>query len=366
MMKTLLNSIRIRFLRVLDFPFWVIRNVLFYSQYQHLESTKKIIYALTPPPYLKNIGDHAQAVAIQAWFKKHFPSLEVIELDKDQSRYFLPAIKQLLTSEDIVFLHSGGNLGDRGLWSERIRRRLIKNLKSNKVISLPQTIFFSDTENGRVQQEITEKVYQSHPDLVVFGRDPYSGELAQALFPNAQTYCMPDFVLSLPPKGTTAKNASPKILLCLRLDHESALSEAQRQSVESLLPYACTYYDTTLDAPIPIEKRETILAETLQLFLQHDVVITDRYHGLIFTILCQKPCIVLRTVDHKLTSARYWFKEMPSVVFAEDLSQLPTLVSHCLQNRDHYVPDWNASYFDQIPSLVGLTSNEKPTSMAAQ
>ncbi|WP_299486449.1 polysaccharide pyruvyl transferase family protein [Acaryochloris sp. IP29b_bin.137] len=365
-MKTLLNSIRIRFLRVLDFPFWVIRNVLFYSQYQHLESTKKIIYALTPPPYLKNIGDHAQAVAIQAWFKKHFPSLEVIELDKDQSRYFLPAIKQLLTSEDIVFLHSGGNLGDRGLWSERIRRRLIKNLKSNKVISLPQTIFFSDTENGRVQQEITEKVYQSHPDLVVFGRDPYSGELAQALFPNAQTYCMPDFVLSLPPKGTTAKNASPKILLCLRLDHESALSEAQRQSVESLLPYACTYYDTTLDAPIPIEKRETILAETLQLFLQHDVVITDRYHGLIFTILCQKPCIVLRTVDHKLTSARYWFKEMPSVVFAEDLSQLPTLVSHCLQNRDHYVPDWNASYFDQIPSLVGLTSNEKPTSMAAQ
>lgn len=364
MMKNLFNSIRIRFFRVFDFPFWVIRNIIFYSQYQHLESTKKIIYALTPPPYLKNIGDHAQAVAIQAWFKKHFPSLDVIELDKDQSRYFLPAIKQLLTSEDIVFLHSGGNLGDRGIWSERIRRRLIKNLKSNKVISLPQTIFFSDTENGRVQKKITQKIYQSHPNLVVFGRDPCSGELAQALFPNAETFCMPDFVLSLPPRMKTAQNSSPKILLCLRLDNESALSETQRQSVENLLPYACTYYDTTLDAPIQIEKRETILAETLQLFLQHDVVITDRYHGLIFTILCQKPCIVLRTVDHKLTSASYWFKEMSSVVFAENLSELPTLVSDSLENQERYVPNWNALYFDKIPSLVGLAQNEKPTSMA--
>lgn len=366
MMKSLLNSIRIRFLRTLDFPFWVIRNVLFYSQYQHLESTKKIIYALTPPPHLQNIGDHAQAVAIQVWLRKHFPSLTVIELDKDQSRYFLPAIQQLLTPEDIIFLHSGGNLGDRGIWSERIRRRLIKNLKSNKVISLPQTIFFSDTDNGRIQKEITKQIYQSHPDLVVFGRDPYSGELAQELFPNAQTHCMPDFVLSLPPRVAISKNLPPKILLCLRLDNESALSDTQRQNIESLLPYACTYFDTTLDSPIPIENRETILAETLQLFLQHDVVITDRYHGLIFTILCQKPCIVLRTVDHKLTSASYWFKEMSSVIFAEDVSELPTLVSHCLQNQDRYAPNWNALYFDQIPSLVGLAQNEKPTSMATQ
>lgn len=366
MMKSLLKSIQIRLLRILDFPLWVSRNALFYTQYRYLESTKKIIYALTPPPQLKNIGDHAQAVAIQAWLSKHFPSLDVIELDKDQSRYLLPAIKKLVTPEDIVFLHSGGNLGDRGIWSERIRRRLIKTLKGNKVISLPQTIFFSDTDHGRRQQEITKRIYQSHPDLVVFGRDPYSGELAQSLFSNAKTYCMPDFVLSLPPKETTSKNLPPKILLCLRLDNESALSDAQRQSIESTLPYACTYYDTTLSSPISISEREATLTQTLQLFLEHDVVITDRYHGLIFTILCQKPCIVLRTVDHKLTSASYWFKEMSSIIFAEDLSELPTLVSHCLQNQDGYVPDWNALYFDRIPSLVGLTQNEKPTSMATQ
>jgi len=365
-MQSLVKSIRIRILRILDFPTWIIRNLLFYLKYRHLQKTPKIIYALTPPPKLRNIGDHAQAIAIHSWLQDKFQAIDIIELDKDQSKYFLPVIRILLTPEDIVFLHSGGNLGDRGIWSERIRRKLIKNLPNNKIVSLPQTIFFSNTEQGRQQREITQNIYQTHPDLVVIGRDPYSGELAQELFPNAQTFCMPDFVLSLPPKASTSHNPSPKVLLCLRLDNESALSHEQRQSIEGLLPYECTYYDTTLDAPIPIEERTEIFRDSLELFLKHDVVITDRYHGLIFTILCQKPCIVLRTVDHKLTSASYWFKDMSSVVFADDLSELPSLVGACLSNKDRYAPDWNALYFDKIPSLVGLAQNEKLTSMAAQ
>ena len=363
-MQSLLKSIQIRVKRIINFPVWIISNVIFYIDHEHLRKTHKIIYALTPPPKLKNIGDQAQAVAIHAWLEKHFPEKAVIELDKELSRYYLPALKKLLTPEDIIFLHSGGNLGDRGIWSENIRRLLIKNIPGNKIVSLPQTIFFSDTQNGRRQKEISQKIYRSHPDLVVIGRDPYSGDLAQNLFPNAQTFCMPDFVLSLPQKTTNSENSLPKVLLCLRLDNESALSDDQRKTVHSLLPYECTYYDTTLDDPIPLAKRKKVLEKSLELFLSHDVVITDRYHGLIFTVLCQKPCVVLRTVDHKLTSAIYWFKDMPSIVFAEKLTELPEIVNHCLQNEDRYAPDWNTLYFDKIPSLVGLAQNEKYTSMA--
>lgn len=365
-MQSLLNSIRIRIQRAIDCPRWIILNIKFFLDHKHLQNQLKILYALTPPPKLKNIGDHAQSVAINAWLTRHFPATAVIELDKEQSRYFFPGIKRLLTPKDIIFLHSGGNLGDRGIWSERIRRFLIKNLPNNTIISLPQTIYFSDTQNGRIQKEITQKIYQSHPDLVVIGRDPYSGNLAEDLFPNAQTFCMPDFVLSLPPKSTEIRNKAPKILLCLRLDNESALSVEQRQTMASRLSYDCTYYDTTLDDPIPLDKRAEILEDSLRLFLSHDVVITDRYHGLIFTVLCQKPCIVLRTVDHKLTSAIHWFKDMSSVVFAETLEELPEIVNSCLENEDRSAPDWNTVYFDKIPSLVGLAQHEKRTSMAAQ
>ena len=353
-MASILKSIKTRTQRVIDFPAWIVRNIAFFAENKHLVNTKKILYALTPPPKLKNIGDHAQAVAIRIWLENSFPSVEVIELDKEQSRYYLPALKRLLNPQDIVFLHSGGNLGDRGIWSEKIRRLLIKNLPQNKIISLPQTIFFSETQNGKIQKEITRNIYKSHPNLVVIGRDPYSGDLAQDLFPKAQTFCMPDFVLSLPPRSPDNKNNAPKILLCLRLDNESALSDDQRQTMASLLPYDCTYYDTTLDSPIPLDQREEILDQTLKLFLEHDVVITDRYHGLIFTVLCQKPCIVLRTVDHKLTSAIYWFKDMSSIIFAETLSELPDRVSDCLENDDRSAPNWNTLYFDKIPSLVGL------------
>ena len=115
----------------------VIKNVGFAYTHINLRSKNKIIYALTPPPYLKNVGDHAQVIAIRAWLDKHFPELPVIEIDKDQGNYFLPALRWLVQLDDIFFLHSGGNLGDRGKWSETMRRQMISEFPSNQIISLP-------------------------------------------------------------------------------------------------------------------------------------------------------------------------------------------------------------------------------------
>ena len=333
----------------------IARNLQFAYTYKHLKGKHKIIYTLTPPPRLSNVGDHAQVVAIRAWFAKHFDGLPVVEVDKDQCRDLLPALQWLIQPDDLFFLHSGGNLGDRGKWSESIRRLLISTFPENKIISLPQTIYFSDTPTGRAEKDISCQIYAGHPNLTVIGRDPQSGKLAQELFPKANTLCMPDFVLSLPPRGTDQRNNPPKILLCLRLDDESALTAEQRQEFAQQLPYECTYFDTTLDYPIEVDKREAVLEETLRLFLDADVVVTDRYHGLIFTVLCQKPCVVLQTVDHKLTSAMHWFKDVPFVVFAKDTHEVPGLVEHCLTIESRETPDWNATYFDQLPELVNLS-----------
>ena len=337
-------------------PQWIVDNWKFAFNHQHLKDREKIIYALTPPPYLKNIGDHAQVLAIRAWLDKHFGKLPVIEMDKDQGKYFSPALQWLVQPDDIIFLHSGGNLGDRGKWSEGLRREIIRSFPNNQVISLPQTIFFSDTAEGRAEKETSRRIYATHPNLTVIGRDPRSGELAAELFPQAKTFCMPDFVLSLPPRHSELRQDLPQILLCLRLDIESALTPEQRQEIGNSLPYQCTYYDTTLDKTIAIDRRKETLDETLNKFLAADVVVTDRYHGLIFTVLCQKPCIVLRTVDHKLTSAIHWFKDIPNVIFAESLEEIPKLVELCLRADKSKTIDWSEAYFDEIPQLVGLSS----------
>ena len=332
----------------------ILKNIGFAYTHRQLKQSRKILYAITPPPRLKNVGDHAQVVAIRAWLKKHFPELPAIEMDKDQARYYLPALRWLVQPRDIVFLHSGGNLGDRAIWSESIRRLLISTFPENQIVSLPQTIYFSHTPTGRRERENTRRIYATHPNLTIIARDPRSGELAAELFSQARTFCMPDFVLSLPPRPSNTRNDPPRVLLCLRLDDESALTEEQRKDIANHLPYPCTYYDTTLAEPIGVSEREVVLEHTLDLFRTSDVVVTDRYHGLIFAVLCRKPCVVLGTVDHKLTSAIQWFRDVSFVALAHDLGEIPSLVDRCLAIESRQVPDWNVKYFDKIPQLVDL------------
>lgn len=334
------------------------QNFWFAYGYRHLRDQQKIIYAITPHPSLKNVGDHAQAIAIRAWLKKCFPQLLIIEMDKERSKYLLPALQWLVQPDDILFLHSGGNMGDRGTSSESIRRLLICTFPQNQIVSLPQTIYFSDTPTGVEERENTRRIYAAHPNLTIIGRDPRSGQIAAELFPKAQVFCMPDFVLSMATKHSEKKNISPKVLLCLRLDNESALTPEQRRDIASHLPYSCTYYDTTIAGLIELSEREAVLESALDLFRASDIVITDRYHGLIFAVLCRKPCVVLRTVDHKLTSAMHWFKDVPFILFAGNLDEIPSLVEHLLTVESREVPDWNANYFDKIPKLTGLSKSE--------
>lgn len=344
--------------KVLKVSLRIPQNFWFAYTHRHLRRQSKILYALTPQPDLRNVGDHAQAIAIGAWLRKHFPELSVIEMDKQRSKYLLPALRWLVQTGDVVFLHSGGNMGDRGTASEAVRRLIISSFPRNKIVSLPQTIYFSDTQTGVEEQENTRRIYATHPNLTIIGRDPRSGELAAELFPKAQVFCMPDFVLSMTTKQLKKKNTLPKTLLCLRLDNESALTPEQRKEIATHLPYSCTYYDTTLDSPIELNQREVVLESALDLFRASDVVVTDRYHGLIFAVLCRKPCVVLRTVDHKLTSAMHWFKGVPFILFAKNLDEIPSLVEHLLTVESREVPDWNAIYFDKIPHLTGLPACE--------
>lgn len=325
----------------------------FARAHRRLRHERKVIYGLTPPPRLSNIGDHAQAVAIEAWIARQLPGLPVIELDKDLVRPALPALQRLVGPDDLVLLHSGGNLGDRGLWSENGRRALIAALPDNRVVSLPQTIHFSETDRGRAERAKSVAIYGAHPRLAVLGRDPRSAEFAAQLFPRAVSFGCPDMVLSLPPRpGEPPNPERPRVLACLRLDNESRLSEPERARLADGLGGSVERFDTTLDAPIAVAERRTKLDATLDRFRRVDAVVTDRYHGLIFAVLTRRPTVVLPTVDHKLTSAAHWFESLDYVRFAEQPDDVPQLLKEVLRGTDFTTPDWNRLHFDRLLDRV--------------
>ncbi|MBE3667130.1 hypothetical protein BOO35_18860 [Vibrio navarrensis] len=318
------------------------------------DGKERIIYAITPPPGLRNIGDQAQVVAIRDWMQKHWPNKEVIELNKDEVITCIKYFKNKIRSQDTIILHSGGNLGDRGIWSERARRTMISNFGDNKIVSLPQTINFHDTDNGRKELTISKDIYNIHRDLTIIARDHQSYKLAQDYFPNCKTDEAPDFVLSynVDHLNLGKSNTNGKVLFCLREDDESAINKDMRNKLLNSVGMEYDIFDTTIAEPISESNRKKILDETLVMFSKYDMIITDRFHGLIFSVLCKKPTVVLSTVDHKLTSAFDWFDNINYVKFAHSIDDVKKNIDVLEKIETFNNVDWHSLHFNKIAELT--------------
>lgn len=339
------------------------RNICFYLKHRYLKSKRKLLYCLLPPPWIRNAGDQAQVLAIQAWLQKHFPMLPVLEIDQEQVSNLLPVLRLMIAEDDLIILHSGGNLGDRYMSTESARRLLIRTFKNTRIISLPQTIYFTDTQHGALQETRTREIYSSHNRLTILCRDLRSARLSETLLPHAHTLCIPDFVLSLPSRNSRADTR--RILLCLRDDIESALSIEDKTMLMERLPGSYVLIDTRREAPITPTERQSVIEATLDQFEQASVVVTDRFHGLIFAILCKRPCIALSTIGHKMSYGVLWFRKLPFIRWAERIEDVPALIEECKQCQNYQVPDWNQLYFDQLPEALGLVHRHEWTVTSA-
>lgn len=58
-------------------------------------------------------------------------------------------------------MQGGGNLGDKWLNEERLRREIILSCPNNKIFILPQTIYFSESDGGE-ELKISQEAYTSH------------------------------------------------------------------------------------------------------------------------------------------------------------------------------------------------------------
>jgi len=325
-----------------------------YIKAKKYKCSRKILYLLTPPAILPNIGDHAQAVAINEWLEDNFKDYKILEFDKNETYLGIDAIKKIIRKDDIIFLHSGGNLGDRGFWTENARRMVINCFPDNKIISLPQTIYFSDTENGVKQLNITQETYNQHSDLTIIARDNHSYALAKLYFPKCKTMVCPDFVLYLNPRCPPL-NLRKGVLLCLRRDNESIINQNMKDKIVQQIGDTGEFfneYDTTLDRLIPRRNREKELKNTLSIFRRHKLVITDRLHGVIFSVITKTPCIVLKTIDHKLPESVGWFSELNYVFLENDINRLSDTINLARDITPVNTVDWRHQYFDQIKENI--------------
>ena len=304
-----------------------------------LHKDKAKIFYLDTPEH-GNIGDQAIAYSALCLLKDLYPEHKIIEFTYDDWLAAKPYIIEYISDKDMIFLHGGGNMGDIWINEEAVRRSIINSFPNNKIISMAQSITFNNKKETKTSQDI----YADHSDFTIIARDQKSSKTAKTLFPNNKHGLCPDSVLYLEEYYTELYKDSQKdgVLFILRSDKEKARSDKKIKEIKNQLKTMKIKYsvsDTTVDKTIFVTiDRKLEVEKKLAQMSNARLIVTDRYHGLIFSVITGTPCIVFKSLDHKISEGFKWVKHLDWVFFADSESDLtPIIQKYVVENQkiDH-------------------------------
>lgn len=128
----------------------------------------------------------------------------------------------------------------------------------------------------------------------------------------------------------------------LREDIEKILSEDIINEIKNYLKKNGIQYnisDTTVPYEVKEEKREKEVFSRLIMAKKSRLVITDRYHGLIFAVITHTPVIVFKSYDTKISSGVKWFKTLDWVYYLSenDVDNIFKIIQYYCNNKEHIV-----------------------------
>lgn len=259
-----------------------------------------------------NLGDVAITKAQREYLQAKFPKAEVIETPISQTINLLYPIKKVIKPMDVVTIIGGGNMGDLYDDIEFLRQQVIKAFPNNRIISFPQTFYFSETPFGRKRLHKAVSVYSKHRSLLLLARDARSYALMKNNFLKNEIKLAPDIVLSLTYKSKVDRKRIA--LLCLRDDKERGALDVS--NLKSLKSYLKSNYDSIEHTDTQIDdmlvKRDggdKHLGLLLDKFSSASLVVTDRLHGMIFAFITHTPALVFDNSNGKISSTYPWIRD---------------------------------------------------------
>ncbi|MBE5839553.1 polysaccharide pyruvyl transferase family protein [Butyrivibrio sp.] len=275
-----------------------------------VSSNKNNIYYCCVPEH-KNMGDLAQYYCIKKWIHSNYENYNLIELPTRilNNRMILKKMKKSAKKGDIFVFQSGYTTHDIHP-DHSIHKKMVLEFKDNKIVFFPQTVNFIKDSEGKE----SGAVFDSNSNVLFLARDDISYAIAKEYMNTTRIQLYPDIVTSLigRKKLTNERNG---ILLCMRNDLEKYYSDEQicelkRRLESSGMLVDCT--DTESYVPFGELKKNfsKYFDEIITNFSKYKVIITDRYHGTIFSLISNTPVIILKTNDHKVVTGAKWFEEI--------------------------------------------------------
>jgi exopolysaccharide biosynthesis predicted pyruvyltransferase EpsI len=259
----------------------------------------------------------------------------------DRTSYARHELAARLGGQGTILHAGGGNLGDLWPHEQRFREQVLEDFPGARIVQLPQSMHFIRDES----LERAQKVFAAHPDYTLLLRDPASFAAAREAF-GPRTALSPDLAFGMSPLPATP--AVPRGILWLaRGDHESRhppgdlpaevrrwdwatghgrpfawalgrrLGAALAGDGRVRRPRAAADAGHALVALAGERLAQDHLARGVNQLAAAEVVVTDRVHGHILTLLCGRPQVVLDNEDGKVHAlVRGWTGGSPLVHLA--------------------------------------------------
>lgn len=312
-----------------------------------------IILVMTPEH--GNVGDQAIVLGTYQFLKDIGLDGKVLEIPASLFDRKIVKFKKII-GDKMIAVHGGGYLGTLWPREEKRIRNIIKSFPGNKIVVFPQTIFFEDTEFGRKEKKITQKIYDNHVNLTLCLRERESYELAKVIFNNIKILLIPDMVpyLSAIPKQCDKKGAA----LCMRSDKERVLKKQDKIKLENmLLKYFpkedITYMDTIVEHDIAIKDREKEVGEKIAEIAGKKIIITDRLHGMVFSALALTPCIALGNCNYKIKGVYRWISNNKYITFVENIEDVAGKLEELLDLKDIVYENKDLKiYYDRLKTEI--------------
>ena len=303
-----------------------------------------------------NLGDMAQHYCICKWIGENYPDYDLLKFEArtvvSEKSGFINKLKQIYTEKDLIVFQSGYTTQDLGGQHELMHRMIIDALPDAHILMMPQTIYFQYEDNRKRCAENHCKTKR----MLFLARDFVSFEQAKDMFKGIKIAAYPDIVTTL--IGTLTFNHSRDgVCLCRRNDGEKYYSDEELNGLVDRIAAMdkVTVTDTSIkDNYIKVRNNmQYYIEREIERFSHYKVVITDRYHGTIFSLIAGTPVIIIKTTDHKVTTGADWFKGVYNVYVAKDLDDAFKLYQEIvLKNLDHKLPPYmKERYYDKLKEL---------------
>lgn len=336
----------------------VSKSKMVVNELSKLEVSNNRVFYLGVPVH-ENLGDAAQMYCIRKWIRRYYPKCDIIEIESEPTnmRIVRSQLERLITPSNTLIVESGATFSDKHV-DHNMHRYLLSTFKKNKLLFMPNTVNIDDIG----QMKITAGLFNAHPKAMFLARDPESLNMIKPYFDNSRIKLYPDIVTTL--IGNIRFDGDRDgVLVCKRIDGEKLYSDSDSKEMMNQLKSIAQVDLTDTNFEDSIEytysNLEEIIMRKLQLFSRYKVVLTDRYHGMIFSLIAQTPVVVLATKGHKVREGALWFKrdypnsiwfcETPDDAFAQVKELLMKDVK--LSNKNLY----SEKYFDKLYDVFNTT-----------